>query len=68
MSRLLRRLAEQSHTREKRLFFTICSTVCEIFSVKRRNSAQRGANPIPPRHLESAMLRKPVKTNAKILS
>jgi hypothetical protein len=36
---------KQFHTRA-RILFTICSTVCEISAVKRRNSIQRGANPI----------------------
>ena len=40
------RLNNSTRAREDSLF-TVCSTVCEIFAVKRRNSAQRGADRFP---------------------
>jgi hypothetical protein len=49
-------------------FFTVASTVCEIFAAKECNSPQRCANPTPLNHLASATLRKSVKTYAKSLS
>ena len=39
------RLNNSTRAREDSLS-TFCSTVCEFFAVKGRNSAQRGANPI----------------------
>jgi len=35
-------------------FFTVASTVCEIFAAKECNSPQRCANPTPLNHLASA--------------
>jgi hypothetical protein len=55
-----------AHAARTNIIFTVASTECEISAAKRRNSAQRCANPKWLRHLASEMLRKVVHRTQKL--